>query len=419
MRGMTRSLLISALLAACLCLAQAVGSVWATAAVLSACLVWMLQRAAVGQALACLLFFLPWSTLMKLHPGGNSFYTFGLLGAAVIAFGRNDSRLETTSTVLTGLLFMLVCSARLLRGAPPEANMLAFFALLLLLPALARMAEAEDFQSVTLLFVFGILSAALAARVLEAREALSGYIRLHSYAGIVRRSGLYGDPNFYAAQVAAALGGALLSAEKRKRWIPVCLALFLVGLASFSKMFLLVIALEVLVGILWARGGCKIGYLALLLFAVALSAAFPSQLRAMLARFGVTGGMAVLTTGRTELWSSYARAFVLEPRLLLFGEGFARERLLMELGSHSTPLQLIFQLGLPGAALMSFWLGSLFVPAKGRRIARSGAVVLLIGAFLPWLALDMLFFDEFLLLPIYAALALHGEEPADICRKFV
>lgn len=196
-------------------------------------------------------------------------------------------------------------------------------------------------------------------------------------------------------------------------------ALLYCGLLSGSKSFILVTALLFCVWffILPEKNEPAAGRLGLLLVllclvAVALSSrAFGELLEIVYSRFSSVTNLSDLTTGRTELWQRYFEAFAQSPRLFLLGEGYTD----VTVGggaSHNTILQGVYQFGFPGFLLLLLWQG-LHVKAllpEAVLCGRSLMPMLLmgIGVFLPWMALDILFFDEFFLFPVFFAVGVQA-----------
>ena len=106
-----------------------------------------------------------------------------------------------------------------------------------------------------------------------------------------------------------------------------------------------------------------------------------------------------------------------DPVLMLLGSGFTSVTLRMK-ASHNTIIQGVFQFGLIGLPALCAWLVMTLKRTSGRSGCRRNAFLLMcVGVVLPWMALDILFFDEFFLLPVYAVIgagyAAPGNEQGD------
>lgn len=93
-----------------------------------------------------------------------------------------------------------------------------------------------------------------------------------------------------------------------------------------------------------------------------------------------------------------------DPVLMLLGSGYTSVTLRMK-ASHNTIIQGVFQFGLIGLPVLCAWLVMMLKRTSGRSGCRKNAFLLMcVGVVLPWMALDILFFDEFFLLPVYAVI---------------
>ena len=129
----------------------------------------------------------------------------------------------------------------------------------------------------------------------------------------------------------------------------------------------------------------------------------------MIDRFAGVGNISDFTTKRSELWVSYLRVFEEEPLVLLFGKGYTNN-LINGRGSHNVLIQSVYQFGLVGSAFLLGWLLQYLRTAlRGIRLQSGHTVQLLIllgGAIGPWLALDLLMFDEFFIIPYFVFLGM-------------
>jgi O-antigen ligase len=85
--------------------------------------------------------------------------------------------------------------------------------------------------------------------------------------------------------------------------------------------------------------------------------------------------------------------------------------------SHNTIIQAVFQFGFIGAPVLAYWVVCFYrssarpeVKTKEYDLHR---LIVFVGFFAPWLAIDMLFFDEFFLFQWYMIVALtqFSEQP--------
>lgn len=416
--------LLGGCLLACLLLvlAQTIGNGFLLLLVLIGCLLLAALACRQGLAIPVLLFFLPWSPLMKLAPGRISFYTIGLLICCALALAQDGMRLTVRQVVLAESLMALTLTAKILQTGSITNDYLMFVFMLLLFPCIARSCpRATSFRCATMFFAGGIFSAAILARLVAHYPNISRYIIVESYLTVTRLSGFYGDPNFYSAHVTACLAGVLvlLSRETEKgRQIllaAVSVALLYCGLLSASKTFVLTVACLFLfwLPILLERGNygsartrLLFGVLCAVAF-VLVSPAFRQVIRIIGARFTEGEGLAGLTTNRTTLWLQYLTAFVHDIPLTLFGAGYTSVNLFRK-ASHNTLIQAVYQFGILGIPLLLVWMWNMLAdmfPESDKPLAGWKYTVLLcVGSFLPWMALDILQYDEFFLLPVYVLL---------------
>lgn len=356
---------------------------------------------------------------MKLDQGSTSVYTIALLLTCVYFLIKNHLAMERYQVILTAVLVMTTLIAKAVQGNSIANSYLCFLLMLLLFPCVLQCrAEKFSFCEITLFFALGIISAALSAQQFADNPNISQYITVQSYLNITRLSGYYGDPNFYAAQITACLAGVmiLLAQEKKlaRRLILGVIALVLVycGLLSASKSFILVLAVLFVVWIpmLLSRRNIKRGIQVLLgvvcaVLVILSSNAFQSLIDIMDARFSYNATISDITTGRTELWLSYLNEFHVNAPLTLLGQGFT-DVVLDGGASHNTLIQGVYQFGLIGFPILIAWMFFMLKKSlpvtENIRLHKGGIVLFCIGVVLPWMALDILFFDEFFLLPAYA-----------------
>ena len=416
--------LLGGCLLACLLLvlAQTVGNGFLLLLVLIGCLLLAALACRQGVAIPVLLFFLPWIPLMKLAPGNISFYTIGLLICCALALAQDGMRLTVRQVVLAASLMTLTLTAKILQTGSITNDYLMFVFMLLLFPCVARSCpRATSFRCATMFFAGGIFSAAILARLVAHYPNISRYIIVESYLTVTRLSGFYGDPNFYSAHVTACLAGVLVllsrETEKRRQILlaVVSVALLYCGLLSASKTFVLTVACLFLfwLPILLERGNygsartrLLFGVLCAVAF-VLVSPAFRQVLQIIGARFTEGEGLAGLTTNRTTLWLQYLTAFVHDIPLTLFGAGYTSVNLFRK-ASHNTLIQAVYQFGILGIPLLLVWMWNMLAdmfPESDKPLAGWKYTVLLcVGSFLPWMALDILQYDEFFLLPVYVLL---------------
>lgn len=403
-----------------LCAVQIRGNTMMTLACLGVFMALMGLACVHDYTLPMLLFFLPWSQLLRLNPSSFSFYTFAIVMICAISVVKKRFFIKRYPLVAGIALMFLTLLAKLLDGYELSFDYVAFMMLIVLFPVVKEEATEQkyDFFEVVSFFSVGIIVAALCAQQFARYPNIAKFIRVDSYLTITRMCGFYGDPNYYTAQITAALAGAAVAIlrESNKKRISFLAALMLVlvycGFLSGSKSFVLVAAcvlclwyVEVLR--LRKRTGLKIllimGSVIFALF-IATSALFSGWLNVIITRFSFTTDISSFTTGRTELWGKYLNEILSDVKVLLIGKGLTNVKVDGR-ASHSTLIQIVFQLGILSGTVLVAWISCLFRDMlREVRLKRNDVMctaILLLGAFLPWMAIDVLLFDEFFLLQWY------------------
>lgn len=417
-------------ISAAVCVAQILGSTAILLLCLLAYLMFIALVCSKGAAFPVLLFFLPWSPLLKMYAGGTSFFTIALLLCGLISLLQNKMSLNLYQIVITALLMALTLTTKAIQHNPIGFDYLFFLIMLLLFPCIMQGQENNmSFYWITALFACGIISAALTAQQIAAFSNISQFVVVNSYLSVTRLSGFYGDPNFYSAHVSACLAGVQLllcyEKERRRQVVLVIFAVVLLycGLLSASKSFIIVMACLFLlwIPILLEKGAASSRFqllMGLLCAGIVIvsSSAFQSLLQIIDDRFAQASTVSDLTTGRTELWRNYLNELLYDPIMLLFGEGYTSINLNNK-GSHNTLIQLVYQFGLVGAPFLIAWvvisLRKLFAHFDTVCIKWKHILLMCVGVAMPWMGIDILQFDEFFLLPVYAAIgiayAAHGQ----------
>ncbi len=417
----SKTLIVSAcvLNAVWLLAAQAVGGML----FLIPCLVMFMALVVWGafkkRALAILLFFLPFSPLLKLDPDSISVYTLALLAVYLVHVVTGSRNVPIYHLLPAMGLIVTTLLVKVENGFSIDNSYLLFCITLLLVPYIAAEFRQEcDLYWLTTTFAAGIALAAVSAQYLVGSSNITQYVNVMDVLGVVRRSGYFNDPNFYSAHITMALGGVmllLLNQLRKKEMVTLivfAVVLIYCGLLAVSKSFLLVIlaiALLWAVGLMFQRGKISVKLMVLLCTLVGVYFLLSSAMfDVLLSRFVGVSNLSAFTTGRTDLWISYIQELKDNPLMLLFGNGYTNVKVGGS-ASHNTLLQSIYQFGLVGASLLVCWF-VFFVRTmlRGVRIHRTKLTQLglvFIGAFGPWLALDYLFFDELFLFPIYVCAA--------------
>lgn len=397
------------------------------------CLVLFLLQIACACIRNCelpvLLFFLPWTALLRFSPDSISFYTLALLMVGCIRTFKNKFSLKNYFVATALAITVLTLLAKIIDGYRLANSYLMFLAMLVMFPMLDFENRTYDFYQLTVFFSVGIIIAALTAEQFAGYPNIAKYIKVDAYLTITRRCGYYGDPNFYTAHITAAIAGCLtqIVSGRKQGTVPVLMVLigFLVycGFLSGSKSFFLI---AILLMILWVVEICLtrgkltkktaliLSLLAFLVY-IASSSLFRDKIDVIFTRFSWADDTSEFTTGRTDLWEIYLTRIFNSPKLLLLGQGFT-DILIAPRASHNTLIQLVYQFGIFGAVLLVAWHWGLYRDIVGyqsladMRVIRT--VMLVVGAILPWMAVDILFFDELFLIPAYVFVGIK-----ELCSK--
>lgn len=421
-----RYLLACVTLALLLCGAQIVGNAMMILGCLMLYMIMLAWCCSNDYTFPLLLFFLPWSPIMRLSPDSYSFYTFGLVLVCLISVFKKGGDFRVYQ-IKAGLLILLISLlSKLLDGSALSFDYIAFLMMVVLFPTVKEesVRQKYDFFQSVVFFSLGVIISALCAMYFADYANIRKFVRVDSYLTITRRCGFYGDPNFYVAHILAALGGVLsliLQFNKRKYVVllgVITLFLLYCGFLSGSKSFALISAVIILLWVfailkLRGRTGLKVALLACSVWVctyIASSLMFSDLIGVIITRFLNTRDLDSFTTGRIGLWKSYIGEILGNIKVFLLGKGFTDIKINGR-ASHNTIIQVFYQFGLLGSVAIIYWVNCFFqnIPTISRHPTHFNLKLFMVavGCFAPWLAIDALFFDEFFLLQMFMCLAIH------------
>jgi hypothetical protein len=357
---------------------------------------------------------------MKVTPDSYTIYTIILpiFFISLILESKVEGPISITrsTVILTTSIALLTLSVKLISGYMITPDYLIFLMMLLLIPTyIKHYRNIISFRACIVFMTFGTISACIAAEFLMTYPHMMQYIDVYIWeqVGLIRTSGFYGDANFYSTHILVSISGLLVltTSLRGKNFILSLIAMVILvyfGAKSVSKMFLLTLGFMIVVWLiavlsLKGKGIRKFGIIISLAIAVIFifsSNLFTDEINYYLFRFGSVDNAETFTTGRTDLWMGYISYLSDHPFTLLFGQGYT-DITPFGTSSHSTIIQLIYQLGLAGAALVLLWFNEFKnAVVLGGEMLKTMAqgfliIVLAVACFAPWMALDMLFFDEF------------------------
>ncbi|MGA6841335.1 hypothetical protein [Priestia megaterium] len=371
--------------------------------------------------LPIMLFYLPWSPLLKISPGSFTFFTLAIPLFFVVTILKNK-KLKVNKAPLIIVLFFIAYTllVKLINNFPVETSYVYFIFLLFFIPIyIVNFWDSISYKVCVLYMTVGILSACIASGLLIDNPQMAGFINVltRESVGLTRLSGFYGDANFYSAQIIIAIVGILtLISKERKKSIIILqlisiLSLISFGVLSVSKMFLLstlsIISFWI-ISFIFQRSKVTnkflvIAFISIIVISILYTNIFSTEIEQYIYRF--THGS--LTTGRSELQEMYINHILENADKLLFGVGISNV-FINGRASHSTFVQIIWQIGLVGVLLLFLWIKLTLAPMKLKVMEfsrQSLIIILLIVAYiLPWFALDYLFFDEFFYYMLFVAL---------------
>ena len=412
-------ILASCVIVTCwLLIAQATGSLILLLPCLACYLALVCFSAVRGVALPVLMFFLPFAPLLKISYGTISFYTIALLCVYIICTIIGSKGQDVLHFIPSILLIALTMVVKVAYNYSFTNSYFLFIVTLLFLPFIKNeILKKYDFFSLILFFVLGITIAAITSQFMVSFPYIKQFINRIGYLDSIRVSGYYGDPNFYSAHINAALAGVLvliLKSNSKKRTaslIFMSVVLLYCGLLSVSKSFLLITLCLLLfwgAKLLFAKGKVSLKFSVIFVAVIGgvfilSTTVFADSVNLILSRFSNDNSISDFTTKRTDIWLNYFRHFSDNPSVFFFGNGYTSV-LVNEKAAHNTLIQLIFQFGIVGLSFYVVWLAFLVKKFFNRIFFKindfMSVLILLIGCIGPWLALDMLFLDEFFLMPI-------------------
>ncbi len=429
---------LSILIAAGVAVMQILGSTVGLAVIFLLFGALIVLATAKDMAIPLLLFFLPWSPLIKFAPGSISMYTISIVAVLMIFLLRSSKKFAVMHIFPAALLFVLTIIVKTVTDSPIDGSYILFFMCMILFPlATNEKGRRYDFYMLVVFFSIGIITAAISARWLVIFPNIARYIDVLEYSSMTRLSGYYGDPNFYSAHITAAIGGSILLILNETKIVRKIVIYFMIavlmycGFLSVSKSFALILLCMILlwvIEVLFKRG--RLSGKVTMLMAVFVGGAyiltsilFTDLLDMMMERFvGAGNSLSEFTTKRSDLWLNYMRTFEDNPLVLLFGKGYTDD-LVNGRGSHNVVIQLVYQFGLVGTLLTFVWFYEYCKIVLRTVRLKMGHIVqtLLVigGTFGPWLGLDLLMFDEFFILPFFVFLGIlylnkeDGEESAE------
>ncbi len=368
-----------------------------------------------------MLFYLPWSHVMKWNADSYSFYTIGFALFFVVLIVVHERKQKPKLFQLGHLA--VICSlmgytllVRLWQEHAPTLDYWMFMWVCLSLPLyLQHYFPKISFERCVLFLASGVLTASFTAKWLMEIPHMQAYIEVTTspLLQVTRWSGFYGDANFYAAHILVAICGLLILMLQKNGAVLFMLfvgvgLLIYIGLLSVSKMFIVLLALVIatwLVALFRQRHQALhkmliYSLMGLSIFIITVTGVFAEQLAMYAARFRMVSDVSTLTTGRSEILNDYLQFFQDKPLMLWLGQGYTNHYVApITSAAHNTGVQLLYQFGIVGVLCIGVWILRCLWKLENKSFS-IGSIALAIACFGPWLALDVLFADELFLMTV-------------------
>lgn len=378
--------------------------------------------------LPLMLFFLPWSPVLKLAPGTVTFYTLAVPMVFLVLLvkdGLKDTKFKLSFFILPIFLIVYMLSVKLINGYIPDRRFIFFVMMLFFIPYYAHKYKQKlDFEICTLFLSAGVITACVASKILVNFPHMLRYIDVYEWEqmGLTRLSGFYGDANFYSAHILVAVASLLITMRKSKNiWgniihLIAISTLVYFGMLSVSKMFILSLLILfitwIFIFIFEKREQTSKFKLVVLLSVIVVMAAasnlFSERIEQYLIRFSLAEDSNSLTTGRSKLMEMYMNYLLASLKHLFLGMGLSSEYVNGR-SSHNTFIQLFYQLGILGVFLIIAWWRMVYTNLRNWGRLHGMNILyfclILIGTFFPWMALEMLYFDEFFYITLFVIVA--------------
>ncbi len=323
-------------------------------------------------------FVMPMANIFRITPTTQSFFTILILLYVVLNFV-----LPRKATLFVVLFAAYVVVGELLGGAFNLFRTIKLVFNLLFLSSVLNSEVNIRHKEIFLSFITGNILASVFKLFDSDVFKISSYIELETMGNpnldnvVIRFSGLYSDPNYYAVGmiISLCLLIVLFYREEIKSFGAILFAVpvvyFLIQTYSKSAIIMVVVA----VGFLVYSFHKKRNYFAVLLIVAAtvivIILAFSGRIPALqtvVDRFlasDTAEGMDVsgLTTGRADLWRIYLKHVITNMDVGLFGEGISSAQLISQ-PPHNTYLDVLYYLGAVGGSLLLLSLGAILEQSR-------------------------------------------------------
>jgi hypothetical protein len=376
--------------------------------------------------LPIMIFYLPWSSLLRTSPGMSSFHSIVSLLMLVLVtmeWLKKNPDLSGSYFPVAIVFVAYTLTVKLFNMLPLEPPYIFFMAMVFFIPIYLRVYGGElKFETMMLFLAIGNLSTCIAATIMIDNPNILPFMDINDEMAVgIRFSAFYSDPNYFSAQMLVAIAGLMIILTKTKKkklvlpLIALIIALIYYALQSVSKAFILS---ATVILILWIFnlliGKRSASFKIYLILSVGAAIVFAvnqeiliEQVEFYLLRFGRVSDVSSLTTGRVNLWDVYLDYLMINTEKLIFGIGLSEDQLISLLNTnnaHMTLIQMLYQIGVIGLMMIVFWWKSVYTSFMSKsKLIYSDWInmgILGIAIIMPWFGLDVLYFREFFYFPV-------------------
>jgi hypothetical protein len=160
------------------CAAQVIGSTMLILSCLALFMVLAAWACISNYTLPLLLFFLPWSPILRLGLDSYSFYTFAIIMICFISIFKKKLRMKKYHILIGFVLFALTLVSKLIDGSLLTMDYLCFMMLITLFPVVTEESKSRsyDLYGVFCFFAVGAVMAALCAEQLAGTGGIAKFI---------------------------------------------------------------------------------------------------------------------------------------------------------------------------------------------------------------------------------------------------
>ena len=310
-----------------------------------------------------LFFLLSMAPIFKLSSLGSSVYTYVVLLYCLLHIVKKRFVLNKVET-LVFIFALYILATSFYSGVVDTKRIIKMCANTLMIGLLSDINFEKKYRGVFLAYIVGLMLSSC-MRYLD-----SSFFRINEYAvekimyeptySVVRFSGLYNDPNYYAINVIIALLLTVVLYQRRdiSSFVVVLFSIPLIYFAGMtgSKSALLMLCLPL--SLLALACIKKKNYLMLAFFVLAVIVGIGMVLSGKITAFNTTldrmqrasKDLTGITSNRDLIWQNYLNFFENNPHILLIGNSVGIYYL-DGLATHNTYIDLIYQFGIVGSAV--------------------------------------------------------------------